>query len=52
MRYSDDPDNNRIKSNGQHNGLIIESSDVGALGCIGWAIEHLNDIPSKLKPVF
>ena len=28
------------------------SNDVGALGCIGWAIEHLNDIPSKLKPVF
>jgi hypothetical protein len=49
----DDPTGNRIKLNEQHNGLIIESNDAGALGCIGWSIErHLNDIPSKLKPTF
>jgi hypothetical protein len=44
---------NRIKLNEQHSGFIIESNDAGAFGCIGWAIErHLNDIPSKLKPIF
>lgn len=49
----DDPAGNRIKLNGQHTGLTIESNDAGALGCIGWAIEqHLTDIPSKLKPTF
>lgn len=49
----DDPTGNRIKLNEQHTGLIIESNDAGALGCIGWAIEqHLNEIPSKLKPTF
>ena len=46
-------DSNRIKLNGQHTGLIVESNDSSALGCIGWAIEqHLDDIPSKLKPTF
>jgi hypothetical protein len=49
----DDPAGNRIKLNEQHTGLIIESNDAAALGCIGWAIErHLTDIPSKLKPTF
>jgi hypothetical protein len=49
----DDPDGNRIKLNEQHTGLIIEANDAGALGCSGWAIErHLNDIPSKPKPIF
>jgi hypothetical protein len=44
---------NHIKLNEQHTGFIIESNDAAALGCIGWAIEkHLNDIPSKLKPIF
>ena len=36
----DDPDNNSTKLNAQRNGLIIESNDVRALGCIDWAIEH------------
>jgi hypothetical protein len=50
---SDDSEGNRIKLNGQRTGIIIESNDAGALGCIGWAIErHLGDIPSKLKPTF
>jgi hypothetical protein len=22
------------------------------LGCLGWAIEDLDDIPSKIKPIF
>jgi hypothetical protein len=47
------PAHNRIKLNGQHIGFIIESNDAEILGCIGWAIEqHLNDIPTKLKPKF
>jgi hypothetical protein len=45
--------NNRIKLNAQHTGLIIESNDSTALSCIGWAIEkHLDYIPSKLRPTF
>ncbi|MPZ08356.1 MAG: hypothetical protein GEU26_18405 [Nitrososphaeraceae archaeon] len=48
-----DPDCNRIKLNEQHTGIIMESNDAGALGCLGWAMErHINDIPSKLKPTF
>ncbi|MGC2309222.1 MAG: hypothetical protein WA461_12530 [Nitrososphaeraceae archaeon] len=44
---------NSIKLNGQRTSLIIESNDSAALGCIGWAIEqHLDTIPSKLKPKF
>jgi hypothetical protein len=31
----DNSDGNRIKMNEQHTGLIIESNDAGALGCIG-----------------
>ena len=31
----------------------MESNDAAVLGCNGWAIEqHLNDIPSRLKPNF
>jgi hypothetical protein len=49
----DDSDDNRIKLNEQHTGIIIESNDARALGCIGCAIEsHLDTIPSKLKPTF
>jgi hypothetical protein len=49
----DDSEGNRIKLNEQNTGIIIESNDAGALGCIGWAIErHMDDIPSKLKPKF
>jgi hypothetical protein len=48
-----DSNGSRIKMNEQHTGIIRESNDAGALGCIGWAIErHLDDIPSKLKPTF
>ena len=48
-----DPARNRIKFNEQHTGFILESNDVAILGCIGWAIEqHLDDIPTKLKPSF
>lgn len=33
-------------------GFIMESNDA-AVGCFGWAIEqHLNDIPTRLKPAF
>lgn len=43
----------RIKLNEQHTGFIVEFNDVAVLGCLGWAIEqHLNDIPTKLKPTF
>jgi hypothetical protein len=49
----DDSDDNRIKLNEQHTGIIIESNDARALGCIGCAIEsRLDTIPSKLKPTF
>lgn len=48
-----DPARKRIKLNDQHTGFIMESDDAAVLGYIGWAIEqHLNDIPSKLKPTF
>jgi hypothetical protein len=48
-----EPARNRIKLNEQHTGFIMESNDAAVLGCIGWAIEqHLNDIPSRLKPNF
>jgi hypothetical protein len=49
----DDSDDNRIKLNEQHTGIIIESNNARALGCIGCAIEsRLDTIPSKLKPTF
>lgn len=52
-KICDDPECNCIKLTEQHTGLIIESNDAGALGCIGWTIErHLTDIPSKLKTNF
>jgi hypothetical protein len=49
--------NNRIQlkksDTNQHTGFIIESNDITALSCIGWAIEkHLDDIPSELRPTF
>jgi hypothetical protein len=48
-----DPARSRIKLNEQHTGFISDSNDAAVLGCIGWAIEqHLNDIPTKLKPTF
>jgi hypothetical protein len=46
-----DPARNLIKLNEQRTDFIMESNDAAVLGCIGWAIEqHLNDIPSRLKP--
>lgn len=48
-----DPARDRIKSNDQHTGFIVQSSDPAVLGYLEWAIEqHLNDIPTKLKPTF
>ena len=48
-----DPARHRIKLNEQHCGYILESNDAAVLGCLGWAIEqHLDTIPSKLKPTF
>jgi hypothetical protein len=48
-----DPALDRIKLNEQHTGFILESNDAAVLGCLGWAIEqHLDSIPSKLKPTF
>jgi hypothetical protein len=45
-------DRDRIKLNEQHTGFTMESNDA-VLGCIGWAIEqHINSIPSSLKPTF
>jgi hypothetical protein len=47
------PARNRMKLNEQHTGFILESNGAAVLGCLGWAIEqHLNDIPTKLKPNF
>ena len=43
---------NRIKSE-EHNDFIVKSSDPVLLGCISRAIEqHLDSIPTKLKPTF
>jgi hypothetical protein len=48
-----DPTRNRIKLNEQHTGFIMEFNDAAGLGYLGWAIEqHLNNIPTKLKPTF
>jgi hypothetical protein len=42
-----------VKLNEQHTGFIMELNDAAVLGCLGWTIEqHLNDIPTKLKPTF
>ena len=48
-----DPARHRIKLNEQHTGFNLESNDTAVLGCLGWAIkQHLDTIPSKLKPTF